>query len=182
MNIQFSGQNYDVTETEKEQIAEGLAKLERHLGTLDAVQVYFSKVRHLINTEIHISSHSIKLIGTGSTRDALISIDTAIDHLIKQSQRFKKKRQDNRTRQENGTGRAGAMTVEMAPTSTEEKEERAEPVVKRSEQAVKPMTLEEAIQQLGLIKAEFFIFKNTKTNRVSVLYHRKDKTLGLIET
>ena len=55
-------------------------------------------------------------------------------------------------------------------------------MVKRSEQAVKPMTLEEAIQQLGLTKAEFLIFKNTKNDRVSVLYHRNDKTLGLIET
>ena len=145
---------------------------------MDAVHVYFSKVRHLINAEIHVSSHSIKLIGTGSTRDALISIDEAIDHLIKQSERRKKKRQDNRT---NGKGKKEALLEEEAPPAPKKKE-REELVVKRSEQVVRPMTLEEAIQEFGLGKAEFFIFKNTKTNRVSVLYHRKDKTLGLIET
>lgn len=178
MNINYSGQNYEVTETEKEQIAEGLAKLERHLGILDTVHVYFSKVRYLINTEIHVSSHSIKLIGTGSTRDALISIDEAIDHLIKQSERSKKKRQDSRT---NGKGNKGELSEEETPP-TPKKKEQEEPIVKRSEQVVRPMTLEEAIQELGLTKAEFFIFKSPKTNRVSVLYHRKDKTLGLIET
>jgi ribosomal subunit interface protein len=179
MNIQFSGQNYEITETEKEQIADGLAKLERHLGTLDAVHVYFSKVRHLVNAEIHISSRTVKLIGTGSTRDALISIDEAIDHLIKQSARFKKKRQDSRT---NGKGNKGELSEGEATPTPIEKEQQEEPIVKRSEQVVRPMTLEEAIQELGLTKAEFFIFKNPKTNRVSVLYHRKDKTLGLIET
>ena len=179
MNINFSGQNYEVTETEKEQIADGLAKLERHLGALDAVHVYFSKVRHIINAEIHVSSHSIKLIGTGSTRDALISIDEAIDHLIKQSERSKKKRQDSRT---NGKGRKGALLEEEAPPTLKKKEQLEEPIVKRSEQVVRPMTLEEAIQELGLTKAEFFIFRNIKNDRVSVIYHRKDKKLGLIET
>ncbi len=127
MNINFSGQNYEVTETEKEQIAEGLAKLERHLGALDAVHVYFTKVRYLINAEIHVSSHSTKLIGTGSTRDALISIDEAIDHLIKQSERLKKKRRDSRT---NGKGKKDALVEEEAPPAPKKKEQPEEPVVK----------------------------------------------------
>jgi putative sigma-54 modulation protein len=182
MNIQFSGHNYDVTETEKEQILDGLAKLERHLGTLDAVQVYFSKVRHLIKAEIQVSSRNIKLIGTGSTPDALISIDTAIDHLIKQSGRYKKKRQDGRTRAaENGVGRA-ATRAKTTRTSAPKEEPEEPPVVKTEQYIAKPMALEDAIVQLNSSKAEFFIFRNPKNDRVSVLYRRKGRSLGLIET
>jgi putative sigma-54 modulation protein len=182
MNIQFSGHNYEVTETEKEQILDGLAKLERHLGELDAVQVYFSKVRHLIKAEIQVSSRNIKLIGTGSTPDALVSIDTAIDRLIKQSGRYKKKRQDGRTRhEENGRGRTGGRIAAGSAPATEEEPGQI-PVVKTEQYIAKPMALEDAIVQLNSSKAEFFIFRNIKNDHISVLYRRKGKSLGLIET
>jgi putative sigma-54 modulation protein len=40
----------------------------------------------------------------------------------------------------------------------------------------------EALEQMALLGHEnFFIFYNANTNAVSVLYHRRDGTYGLIE-
>ena len=46
---------------------------------------------------------------------------------------------------------------------------------------VKPMTLEEAAVQVGSSEQGFVIFRDSITERVSVLYRRKDGNLGLIE-
>lgn len=47
--------------------------------------------------------------------------------------------------------------------------------------AVKPMTPEEAALQMDLLGHSFFLFLNGQTDRYSVLYRRRDGTLGLIE-
>jgi putative sigma-54 modulation protein len=47
--------------------------------------------------------------------------------------------------------------------------------------AVKPMTPEEAALQMDLLGHGFFLFLNGQTDRYSVLYRRRDGSLGLIE-
>jgi putative sigma-54 modulation protein len=45
-----------------------------------------------------------------------------------------------------------------------------------------PMDEREAIEQMSLLGHEdFFIFLNVETNKLNVLYRRRDNTLGLIE-
>lgn len=46
---------------------------------------------------------------------------------------------------------------------------------------IKPMSIEEAIMQMNLLKHKFFIFRNAETELVNLVYKRKDETYGLIE-
>ncbi len=55
-------------------------------------------------------------------------------------------------------------------------------MIKTEQVHAKPMHLDEAVQQLTLAAGEFMVFTNRGTNRVNVLYKRKDGNLGLIET
>ena len=43
------------------------------------------------------------------------------------------------------------------------------------------MDVEEAIMQIALIKDNFLVFTNARTDQVNVLYKRKDGDLGLIQ-
>jgi putative sigma-54 modulation protein len=54
-------------------------------------------------------------------------------------------------------------------------------VVKMKRFAVKPMDVQEAVMQMNLINHDFFVFRNTETEEVSVVYRRKDGQYGLIE-
>jgi len=45
----------------------------------------------------------------------------------------------------------------------------------------KPMHVEEAVMQMELVDQNFLVFTNARTNRVNVLYHRKDGDYGLIQ-
>jgi putative sigma-54 modulation protein len=46
---------------------------------------------------------------------------------------------------------------------------------------VKPMTVDEAILQVGASEEGFLVFRDAATERVNVLYKRRDGNLGLIE-
>jgi putative sigma-54 modulation protein len=43
------------------------------------------------------------------------------------------------------------------------------------------MTAEEAVLQLELIGHDFFVFRNTDTDEINVVYKRRDGGYGLIE-
>jgi putative sigma-54 modulation protein len=43
------------------------------------------------------------------------------------------------------------------------------------------MSVEEAAMQMDLLEHNFFVFANDNTNKVNVLYKRKDGNFGLIE-
>jgi len=45
----------------------------------------------------------------------------------------------------------------------------------------KPMDIEEAVLQMNLVKDNFLVFTNARTNQVNVLYRRKDGDYGLIQ-
>ena len=54
-------------------------------------------------------------------------------------------------------------------------------IVKRKTFPAKPMDIEEAEMQMELLGHSFFVFFNSDTDEVNVLYKRKDGNLGLIE-
>ena len=72
------------------------------------------------------------------------------------------------------------------PTSSRKSARSAAParerrVVRRSRLSVKPMGIEEAALFLEDSEQEFLVFRDSSTEKVSVLYKRPDGNLGLIE-
>ena len=54
-------------------------------------------------------------------------------------------------------------------------------IVKTKQFNMKPMPDEEAMLQLELIGHDFFVFVNSETDEVNVIYKRRDGNYGLIE-
>jgi putative sigma-54 modulation protein len=46
---------------------------------------------------------------------------------------------------------------------------------------IKPMSEEEATEQMELLGHDFFLFVNAATDKINLLYLRKDGNYGLIE-
>lgn len=57
-------------------------------------------------------------------------------------------------------------------------------LLRNSQYQAVPMTIDEAALQLDLLQEnrQFFVFTNTDTNSINVIYRRDDNNLGLIET
>lgn len=68
------------------------------------------------------------------------------------------------------------MNLEYEETLNEEPDK----IIKRKNLDTKPMDEDEAIMQMELLNHDFFTFKNINEECVSVLYKRKDGSLGII--
>ena len=64
----------------------------------------------------------------------------------------------------------------------EDIEETEEKIVKRKKIEVKPMDEEEAILQMELLGHQFYMYKDSETNKATVIYKRSDGNYGLIES
>ncbi|MGN6484765.1 MAG: ribosome hibernation-promoting factor, HPF/YfiA family [Thermomicrobiales bacterium] len=120
------------------------------------------------------------------------AIDAAFDKLVTQVRKVNGKRQTQRRKA------AGELAdiVSRVPTAVELAQDPRyfpddddslddEPegrVVRRKRFPMKPMPVEEAIDQMELIGHDFFLFLNVEENQYNVLYRRKDGDYGLLMT
>ena len=112
--------------------------------------------------------------------DIFTAIDTALDKIQRQIERYKGKRYRGRG---DGTSVAEAFMA-MAESGAEEEEEvEGRPrIVRRKRFLLTPMDELEAIEQMKLLGHDnFFVFYNANTNAINVIYKRRDGTYGLIE-
>jgi putative sigma-54 modulation protein len=103
------------------------------------------------------------------------SIDMVVDKLEKQIEKYKTKiaRSLRKTPLKFNGGNGESLNI--LKTENEPK------VVRVKKFAIKPMDLEEAVMQMDLLGHDFFVFSNSETNEVNVVYKRKDGNYGLIE-
>ena len=178
MRLQVKGKNLDVTPSLKGYAQEKLGKLEKHLNDSARLELELAVERNPSISENQVAEATIWTKGPiirarESTTDMKASIDLLVDKLERQAQRLRQKRRRSSSRNH------GAAPEEIRPVVPDEEE----PVIVKTKQfAVKPMGPEEAVLQLELIGHDFFVFLNSETDEVNVVYRRRDGNYGLIES
>jgi putative sigma-54 modulation protein len=115
------------------------------------------------------------------------SIDQVVEKLETRVKRFKGKLYgktvDEGPKEKEAYKDSVALEAEGGPATFPEEEEGEElPTIVRTKRfTVKPMTAEEAAHQMELLHHDFFVFLNSDTESVNVVYKRKDGNYGLIE-
>jgi putative sigma-54 modulation protein len=102
------------------------------------------------------------------------AIDMVLDKLEKQIKKNKQKIRERRP----GV-KAKNIALMEADINLPDEELVREIKVKNIE--YKPMDVEEAVLQMDLLSNNFLVFTNARSDRVNVLYRRKDGHYGLIQ-
>jgi ribosomal subunit interface protein len=114
--------------------------------------------------------------------DPYTSLDAVLDTMERQVARFKERYFNKGSRRRAGQP-ASLSELPLAPEPSPKTAELGEEphIVKTKQFLVKPMNGDEAISQMELLGHDFFIFQNSETQRLSVVYRRRDGYYGLIE-
>lgn len=169
MQLAVRGKNLEVTNALRDYVEKKVGKLERFIDQPVNAQVnlYVERGKHVV--EVTASLNGMLLRGEEATGDMYASIDLVSEKLEKQllkyKARFKKRGKEN-----------GISEEALAPITEAEGM-----LVKTKRFTVKPLSVDEAIVQMNLLSHDFFVFSNADTDRVNVLYRRKDGNYGLLE-
>lgn len=140
------------------------------------VVLKIEKFRHI--AEVLILADGMRINGSEETDDMYSAIDVVADTIEGQVRKGKDK---SRRRKTVNTGKDLTSPVDISPVDTTDEDEETR-IIRAEQVYAKPMDLDEAVMQLNLSSGEFMVFTNRLTNRINVLYHRKDGNIGLIET
>jgi len=173
MRFQIRGKNLQLSEALKDYVEKRLGKLDKYFDNNPeaVVTLVVEKERHRVEVTMPINGYILR--GEEESTDMYACIDLVVDKLDKQINKYK-----TRLIRKN----KGLSIREMAPETETAPEEYKEPAVVRTKRfAIKPMAVEEAIMQMNLLGHSFFVFSNSDTEEVNVVYRRKDGNYGLIE-
>ena len=176
MQTSVTFKNLDPSDHLKSYVTEKLNRFDKYLDNPAEANVVLSveKFRHI--ADINISGDRLLINGTEETDDMYSAIDMVLDKLGKQIKKNKAKIRERRTTAQKK--RAQRDRYADTPVAFEEE---VQPEIKVEHIEYKPMDVEEAVLQMDLIDDTFLVFTNARTDKVNVLYRRKDGHHGLIQ-
>lgn len=176
MKINIRGEKLEITDSMKKYAEEKLEKLDKYFENPNEVQ---GKVLAKLQgpkqkVEITVPIKNIVLRVEEVGEDFYATIDTALDKLERQIRK-------NKTKIESRKKKKNADYMYFSFVDEDIKEENTNKIVKRKTIELQPMDEDEAILQMELLNHDFFLFKDSNTNKVSLIYRRNDKDYGIIE-
>lgn len=173
MIVTVNGKNVEVTPALREYAEKKVTKIGKFFEKSPiGSQVTLSTERGKHIVDITVQVNGLLLRGEEKTNDMYASIDGAVEKIERQVQKFKT-RINRRFHEEN------RVVLNNTPQNGEES---SAPQIKRTKRfAIKPMSTEEAVMQMDLLGHDFYVFSNSDTDEVNVVYRRKDGHYGLIE-
>jgi putative sigma-54 modulation protein len=176
MLVAVNGKNIEVTNALRDYAEKKVAKIVKFFekSPLEAqVTLDTERGKHIVDITVQVNG--LLLRGEAKTDDMYASIDAAIEKIERQVRKYKTK-MNRKFQKENQV-----VLIPVSATATAAKEE-FEPHIKRTKRfAIKPMSVEEAVMQMDLLDHDFYMFSNSETEEVNVVYRRKDGYYGLIE-
>ena len=174
MKFNIHGKKIDVTESIKSYIEEKIGRLDKYFENPDNINATaLIKLRGKDQVvEVTINANKFILRGEESHKDLYAAIDKVSDKIERQIRK-------NKTRLKKKTVKDVSKDFVL---DFEEKEENDNVIVKRKVIENKPMSEEEAILQMELLGHQFYMYKDSDTNKPAVVYKRNDGNYGVIES
>ncbi len=183
MLINIKGRHVEITDALRSYIDKKLQRLEKYFGEIKEATVVLSVQRGMQMVEVQLEGDGVLLRGEERRgNDMYASIDEVVEKLEGRVKKFKGKARSRSQEQgpaEKNVIKQQVMTEAFGPEVTEP--DGMPQIVRTKRFAIKPMTPEEAANQMELLHHDFFVFRNEETEDVNVVYKREDGNYGLIE-
>ena len=177
MNVyKLVGRNLEVTDAIREHVQQRLSKLERFSPDIVDAKVVLSvkndgrlNAPHRVEMQLNVPHGVIRAEEAGT--DMYAVIDVAVHVLERQLKKFRTKLI---TREQRG---------DLIPETSElaDEDDFRPEIVRNKRFEVRPMSPEDAAAQMEALGHDFYMFENSRTTRVNVIYKRKDGNYGLLE-
>ena len=176
MKYVITGRNMEVSEGLRQYVEKKFSKLDYYFTDDTEIHVTLSKQRGDEKVEVTIPMRGTTVHAEETSQDMYLTIDLLQDIIERQLRRNRKKIIDRRQSAES------VSNLFLENQADEEFEEEKEiKIVRTKKFAMKPMDPEEACFQMEMSGHTFYVFLNSDTDEVNVVYKRKDGNYGLIE-
>lgn len=185
MDFEYTGRHIDVTPALRAHVEEHFGKVGNLFGNASTARAHVIidvvKNRHIAEILFHWREHTLTAKDTNA--DMYQALTRCIDKIEKQALKLKKKIIERKQDAIPLSSVAPDTTDDAAAAAAapDNSERRSGRIIAARRYKVKPMTAEEAVMSLAEDGDQFVVFRDSDTDRLSVLYKRKDGNYGLIQ-
>ncbi|MBE6031807.1 MAG: ribosome-associated translation inhibitor RaiA [Clostridiales bacterium] len=172
MKVIFTSKNFNASDHLKDTIEKKIGKLSKYFAKDIVANITLSMERGRQKMEATINADGTIFRAEDINDDIYTAVDKVVDRLASQMSRFKTKLQRKHKDYKE-------ILFEDVPDVAEEEDLS---IVRRKKFALQPMSTDEAILQMELLEHSFYVFLNSETDAVAVVYKRNDGGYGLLET
>ena len=190
MKLLIQGNNITVTDSIHDYVQQKLEKAVRHFQNITTkVDVHLSVARNARINDKHKAEVTVYANGTviraqEGSENLYASIDMVSDKIARQLRKYKEKQLAKKTSAYTKAGNI-AEIEEEEPVKTDLVVDRApelpSEVVRMKYFTMPPMSIEQAQEQLQLVDHDFYMFRNSETNEINVIYIRNHGGYGVIQ-
>jgi putative sigma-54 modulation protein len=185
MKIVIKGNNIKVSESLREYIEDKIGRLTKYYDKITKAEVELlyqdnKSAEETQRVEVTLVANGTYFRCEEASISMYASIDIVSEKLGRQIQRYKQKLY--------GRGRGAKKEAEEPAEEVEVQAEIEQVVPKREPEivrvkkfAIKPMTAHEACLQMEMLNHNFFVFLNSETDQINVVYTRNDGDFAIIE-
>ena len=177
MEISFTFRHMEPSTELRSYVEEKVYKVKKYFDSPVEAHIILKieKFRHI--ADITISTDGNKIKAVDESGDMYSSIDQAMDKIEEQLRRLMSRKKEYRLENIKGSD------VLINGVETQEGQVELGPTIIKAERVdIKPMDINEAVMQMDMLKRNFFVFSNSKSKSINIIYKRNDGNLGLIET
>lgn len=180
MELQVFTKNVEMSRELKDYVQRKIGKLSRYLPNIGETKVEISEEntkshQDRFTVQVTIDSKGTLLRGEEKGENVYVAVDAVVEVLARQIKRYKGKMYKK--------GRGASLArqpIVLNNAGAGQKDEELQKVVKVKRFTVKPMSIDEATEQMELLGHNFFLFVDNDYNVVNLLYRRGDGNYGLI--
>lgn len=189
MKLVIQGKNIDITDAIRDYVHQKIEKAVNHFQNLTTeVDVHLSVARNpRINpkqiAEVTIYANGTVIRAEESSENLYASIDLVANKISRQLRKYKERRF--------GKKGAAAAKTELVQTQLnaglvkdligDRQPELPKDVIRTKYFPMPPMTVEQALEQLDLVDHDFYVFRNSETDEINVIYERNHGGYGVIQ-
>ncbi len=184
MKLVIHGKNIDITDAIRSYVEQKLERAAGHFQNItQEIDVHLSVARNpRINTkqtaEVTIYVNGSIIRAEESSDNLYASIDLVADKVARKLRKLKEKRQDKSRTKEIPAIENPALVSDLVGDRAPE----LPPEVVRVKYFAMPaMTIETALEQLELVDHDFYVFRNSETGEINVIYERNHGGYGVIQ-
>ena len=175
MEMQVTGKHLELSQEILSYVERRFDKLNRHLPNIleskvEIIREMTKSPQHRYVVQVTLNSRGTLLRGEVRAADLFEAIDNAAKVMDRQIERYKGRLNDK-----------SRGLPHIQPSQEVVVTPPAGKLVKSKKFAVKPMSVDEALEQMELLGHDFFLFFDPTKGQINLLYRRKDGDYGLIE-
>jgi putative sigma-54 modulation protein len=175
MELTVTFRHFEPNDALRNHAQEKVSRIEKHISNATEVHVILSLEKRTHIAEVIVNVNRAKITAKEVNADNMYTaIDLVMDKIERQVRKYKDKitshKDQHRKARQNIFSFEGSEKIKQPN------------IVKTESVFIKTFTIDEAILHIESVNDDFLVFRNLETEKVNVLYRRRDGDLGLIES